>query len=46
MLPGKNEDLKHYHAPEDTVTAWLTDITAGIGLGVAVYLVTVLLLSL
>ena len=41
MLP---EDLKDYHAPE--FTAWLTDIAAGIGLGVAVYLITVLLLSL
>ena len=43
MLP---DDLKHYRAPEDTVTAWLTDIAAGIGIGVALYLVTVLLLSL
>ena len=46
MLPQKNEDLKRFHAPEDTFTAWLTDIAAGMGIGVAVYLVTVLLLLL
>ena len=46
MLP---EDMRHLHMlrrNEDSAIAWLTDISAGIGLGVSVYLVTVLLLSL
>ena len=41
MLPS---DLKSYRAPPEP--GWLGLIAAGIGLGVAAYLITVLLLSL
>ena len=41
MLP---DDLRDYRAPPEP--GWLGLIAAGMGVGVAVYLVTVLLLSL
>lgn len=46
MLP---EDLRHLHMlrrNEDSAIAWLTDIAAGIGICVAIYLLTVIALSL
>ena len=43
MLP---DDLKDYRAEDDTFLAIITDVSAALGVGVAFYLVTVLLLSL